>query len=168
MSHNYRNLLEYRKCIECGSSDICFLRKIPLYCYPECVQSFVISIPNTAFMYQKPTRQWHANYKVIQEEIVQYYDSNNCRLSGNEAYYLTIEAQQESDRQRIRELFKQYLDIAAKATEDKNPGVSIIFDGIGLVLASDYLEAVSKIFSLFKAFGQINIKATNRCGLELS
>lgn len=42
------------------------------------------------------------------------------------------------------------LDIAAKATEEENPEISIMFNGIGLVLASDYVEAVSKIFSMLK------------------
>lgn len=139
-----------------------------MYHYPENVQNFVISMPQSAFKYQPQTRQWHANYQEIQKQMVQYYDSNNCRLSDNVAHYLTIEAQKESDRQKIRELFKQYLDIAAKATEDNNPEVSIMFDGIGLVLASDYLEAVGKIFSMFKTMEKIIINTTNRCGLELS
>ena len=81
---------------------------------------------------------------------MQYYDINDCGLSGNEKNYLTIEEQKISDRQRIKELFKQFLDVAAKSTEDTNPEISILFDEIGLVLASDYLEAVSKIFSMFK------------------
>lgn len=167
VSQNYKNMLEYRSCNTCGSRNVCFLRKIPLYHYPEYVQNFVISVPNTIFTYQEPTKQWHANYQAIQEQIVQYYDSNNCRLSDNVAHYLTIEAQKESDRQKIRELFKQYLDMAAKATEDKNSELSIMFDGIGLVLASDYLEIVSKIFSMFKTWEKINVKNTDRCGFEL-
>ena len=123
-------------------------------------------MPQPAFRYQPQTGQWHAKYQAIQEQIVQYYDANNCRLSDNVAHYLTIEAQKESDRQKIREIFKQYLDMAAKATEDKNPELSIMFDGIGLVLASDYLEIVSKIFSMFKTLEKINIKNTDRCGFE--
>lgn len=166
MIHKYTNILEYRNCNKCGSRNICFLRRLPLYYYPEYVQDFVINIPQSAFTYQPQTRQWFAKHQEIQERIVQYYDENNCRLSGNEAYYLTIEAQQDSDRQRIKELFKNYLDIAAKATEEKNPEMSIMFEGIGLVLASDYLDAVGKIFSMLKTLGQIKINATNRCGLD--
>ena len=167
MSQNYKNMLEYRSCNTCCSRDVCFLRRIPLHHYPEYVQNFVISMPQPAFRYQPQTRQWHAKYQAIQEQIVQYYDSNDCRLSDNVAHYLTIEAQKESDRQKIREIFKQYLDMAAKATEDKNPEISIMFDGIGLVLASDYLEIVSKIFSMFKTLGKINIKNVDRCSFEL-
>ena len=167
MSHNYKNLLEHRNCNKCGSRNICFLRRMPLYQYPEYVQNFVISMPQSAFTYHPQTRQWHANYQKIQQQMVQYYDSNNCTLLGNEDYYLTAEGQQESNRQRIRELFKNYLDIAAKATEDNNPEVSIMCDGIGLVLASDYLEAVGKIFSMFKTLKKTRINATNRCSMEL-
>lgn len=167
MSRNYRNLLEYRNCNVCGSRNICFLWRMPLYQYPEHVQNFVISMPQSAFKYQSQTRQWHANYQEIQKQMVQYYDSNNCTLSENEANYLAVEAQQESDRQRIRVLFKNFLDFAARATEDKDPELSIMFDGIGLVLASDYLEAVGKIFSMFKTMEKNKINTTNRCGLEL-
>lgn len=135
--------------------------------YPENVQNFVISMPQSAFEYQPQTRQWHANYQEIQKQIVQYYDLNNCELLGNKVPILTNIAQRESDRQRIRELFKQYLDMAAKVTEDKNPELSIVFDEIGLVLASDYLEAVGKIFSMFKSMEKIKINEINRCSSEL-
>lgn len=166
MSDIYGNMLRYRNCNKCASKNICFLRRIPLDSYPEYVQNFVINIPRSAFAYQSHTGQWHAKYQKIQEQIVEYYDLNNCRLIGNDAHYLSIVNQKESDRQKIRELFKQYIDLAAKATEDKNPEVSIMFDGIGLILASDYLETVGKIFSMLKTMGQIRNNITNRCGLE--
>ncbi len=167
MSYNYRNMLQDRNCNKCLSRHICFLRRIPLYHYPENVQNFVISMPQPVFKYEFQTRQWHANYQEIQKQIVQYYDLNNCELIGDNARVLTNIAQRESDRKKIRELFKQYLDVAAKATEEKNPELSIMFDGIGLVLASDYLDAVGKIFSMFKTLEKIEINETNRCGLEL-
>ena len=84
------------------------------------------------------------------------------KLLGNDVRVLTNIAQRESDKQKIRELFKQYLDMAAKATEEKNPELSIMFDGIGLALASDYLEAVGKIFSMFKTLEKIKINETNK------
>ena len=164
----YRNTLRYRRCNECSIRDICFLRIMPLHHYPEYVQDFVMSIPHSAYTYQSKTRQWYAKYQEIQEWIIQYYDANSCVLLGNETGYLSIEAQRDSDRKRIRELFKHFLDIAAKATEDKEPELSIVFDGIGLVLASDYLEAVGKIFSMFKTREKMRISSTNRCGFESS
>ena len=163
LNYMYKNLLELRPCVKCLSSDICFLRKISLNRYPEHVQEFVITTPNSAFSYQENTKQWYANYQAIQERIVEYYNSNDCGLSGNERRYLTNEMQKESDRQKIRELFKRFLDAAAKATEDKNPEISIMFEGIGLVLASDYLEAVSKIFSMFKTLGKVTYNSAERC-----
>ena len=168
VNNNYRNILEYRNCNKCSSKHICFLRRMPLNQYPENVQNFVISMPRPIFKYEPQTRQWYANYQDIQKQIVQYYDLNNCELLGNEIHVLTNRAQRESDRQKIRALFKQYLDMAAKATEGKNPELSIMFDGIGLVLASDYLEAVGKIFSMFKTLEETKIHETNACGLRLS
>ncbi len=164
----YINILEYRKCNECGIRNICFLRKMPLYHYPEYVQDFVMSIPQSVYTYQPQTRQWYAKFQEIQEWIIRYYDANNCVLSGNETGYLSIDEQQDSDRKRIRELFKRFLDMAAKTTEDKDPELSIVFDGIGLVLASDYLEAVGKIFSMLKTKEKMRINTINRCGLESS
>ncbi len=167
MNYNQRSLLKYLNCNECLSRHICFLWRISLDYYPENVQYFVISMPQPAFKYKPQTKQWHADYQEIQKQIVQYYDVHNCELLGNNIRVLTNIAQRESDRQKIRELFKQYLDMAARATEEKNPELSIMFDGIGLVLADDYLKAVGKIFSMFKTSEKIIINGTNRCGLEL-
>ncbi len=168
MNFNYKNLLEYRDCNKCESRAICFLRRIPLNHYPENVQNFVIFRAKPAFNYWDSTRQWHASYQEIQRQVVQYFDSNHCELVGNEVRILTNTVQRESDRQRIRELVKQYLDMAAKATEDKDPELSIVFDGIGLILASDYLEAIGKIFSMFKTIEQIKIDHTKNCSLVFS
>ncbi|MBO5033681.1 MAG: hypothetical protein J6C19_11455 [Lachnospiraceae bacterium] len=118
--------------------------------YTEQVQNFLTNVLNTSFSYEEQKRLWGANYWSVQEQLVRYYDVQNCELIGNKKPFLTNEGQRENDRQKIRELFKQMLDIAAKATEEKNPEMSIMFDGIGLVLASDYADAVSKIFSMLK------------------
>ena len=52
-------------------------------------------------------------------------------------------------------IFKQLLDVAAKATERSDPKTSIMFDGIGLVLADNYIEAVHKILSMFQKYDKI-------------
>lgn len=150
MGNQYKNMLNPVDCSKCGYRNVCFLRKVSLSKYPEQVQEFVIKLPRKTFLYQEQERLWYVNYQTIQEQLVRYYDVHNCELMGNEKPFLTNEEQKENDRQKIRELFKQMLDIAAKATEKKNPEMSIMFDGIGLVLASDYVEAVSKIFSMLK------------------
>lgn len=159
----YKNLLKSCPCNGCYSWDTCYLRKMPLCHYPENVQNFIISMPYAFIGYQDRIRLWYANYQAVQERLVQYYDFNNCRLLGNENRCFTNEAQKESDRQKIRELFKQLLDIAAKATEDKDPQMSIVFDEIGLILASDYLEAVGKVFSMLKTLNKINNNFSGRC-----
>lgn len=43
-----------------------------------------------------------------------------------------------------------------------------MFDGIGLILASDYLEAIGKIFSMYKTMEQIKIDHTKNCSLVFS
>lgn len=61
-----------------------------------------------------------------------------------------MKLKKDSDRQFIIKQFKDFLEVAANATENKNPELSIMFDGIGLILASDFLEVISKVFSIMK------------------
>lgn len=157
MNNQYKNMLNALDCSKCGCRNVCFLRKVSLSKYPEQVQEFVIKLPKNTFLYRERERVWNANYLTIQEQLVLYYDVHNCELIGNQKPFLTNDRQKENDRQKIREIFKQMLDTAAKATEEKNPEISIMFDEIGLVLASDYVEAVSKIFSMLKT----DIKSDN-------
>ena len=145
MGKQYINMLNYLDCSKCGYRNVCFLQKISLSKYPEQVQEFVIKLPQNTFLYREREGLWNANYLTVQEQLVRYYDVHNCELIGNKKTFLTNERQRENDRQKIRELFKQMLDIAAKATEEKNPEMSIMCDGIGLVLASDYVEAHKKL-----------------------
>lgn len=150
MNGQYKSLLNLSVCNQCRYRNVCFLQHISMQKYSEPVQIFLANVLNTSFSYQEQKRLWNANYWSVQEELVRYYDIHNCELIRNDKPFLDNEGQRENDRQKIRELFKQMLDIAARATEEKNPEMSIMFDGIGLVLASDYAEAVSKIFSMMK------------------
>lgn len=163
MSKQYKNMLNALDCSKCGCRNVCFLQKISLSKYPEQVQEFVIKLPQNTFLYREREGLWNANYLTVQEQLVRYYDVHNCELIGNKKTFLTNERQRENDRQKIRELFKQMLDIAAKATEEKNPEMSIMFDGIGLVLASDYVEAVNKIFSMLKTAIKSDNHFTGEC-----
>jgi len=140
-----------------------FLQKAPLSKYPEQVQEFVIKIPSNTFSYREDEGLWYANYWTIQEQLVRYYDTHNCELVSNRKPFLNNERQREDDIQKIREVFKQMLDIAARTTEEKNPEISIMLDGIGLVLTSDYIEAVSKIFSMLKTIIKNDKYFSERC-----
>lgn len=115
------------------------------------------------FSYNETNHRWYANYKSIENQIIAHYDTNNCWIQENRRYPLSLTAQKESDRQYIRDEFKRLLDIAAKATEDTDPVASIIFDGIGLVLASDYLEAVHKVLSMINTLGKSLQMGEPRC-----
>ena len=156
-------MLNFSVCNKCKYRNVCFLQQISTQKYTEPVQNFLINALNISFGYQEKKKVWSANYLAVQEQLVQYYDAHNCKLIENEKPFLTNERQQESDKEKIRELFKQMLDIAAKATEDKDPQMSIMFDGIGLVLASDYIEAVSKIFSMLKTAAKHDNHFSREC-----
>lgn len=163
MSQNIYNMWNSHVCVSCNYRNVCFIRQVSLQGYSEQVRSFLISVLNMEFSYRQQENKWYANYWVIQEQLVYYYNTHGYELEGNRKPFLTNESQRENDREKIRELFKQMLDAAAKAYEDKNPEISIILDGIGLVLASDYVEAVSKIFSMLKTAIKIDNHFSGRC-----
>lgn len=146
----YKNILNMQRCYNCKIRNTCFLRCMPLQNYPGEIQNFMIQIPSKAYQYRDGEQRWHADYHAIQGKIVEYYNSYDCYILGNENYALTNEAQKDSDRQFIIKQFKDFLEVAANATENKNPELSIMFDGIGLILASDFLEVISKVFSIMK------------------
>lgn len=150
MGQKYNNMWNSPVCRLCDYRNVCFLRQVSLQKYSKQVLNFLIGLFNMEFSYQQYESKWYANYWSIQEQLVYYYNIHNCELEGNKKVFLTNESQRENDREKIRELFKQMLDAAAEVYKDKSPGISIILDGVGLVLASDYVEAVSKIFSMFK------------------
>lgn len=148
----YKNLLSSKKCNGCYSRDFCFLRKMPLHNYPESTQNFIIHIPNSLFYFNKSEYRWHTNHQDILKQIITCYNAQCNIIQENLKPFLSVEAQRECDRQFIENKFKQLLDVAAKATEKSAPEISIVFDGIGLVLASDYLEAVHKVLSMFQKY----------------
>lgn len=161
----YNNVLNLGKCSTCPTRNFCFLRKMPLQSYPEATQNFVIHLPSNIFSYSNVERRWHAHYKSIEDQIIAYYDTYNCYIPNNIKCPLSTEAQREKDRKFIREKFKHFLEIAAKATENTAPEASIIFDGIGLVLASDYIEAVHKTLSMFSKYDKMIKVNENACPL---
>lgn len=151
----------------CNSSlygrEKCFLQRMPLQNYPETTQAFMIHLPARAYEFSSVDHRWHADYHRIGNQLIEYYDLYNCSMPDNVKGPLTA-AQRDSDHQRIREeLFKNLLDFAAKATEDSDPIASILFDGIGLILASDYLEAVHKVLSMFKTYNKATDSYNDAC-----
>lgn len=150
MDQKYRIMWSSPACSKCDYRNVCFLRQVSFQKHSEQVQNFLIDMLNMGFSYRQQEHKWYANYWISQEQLVHYYNIHNCRLEGNWKPFLTNESQRENDREKIREQFKQMLDVAAEVYEDKKPEMSIFLDGVGFILASDYVEAVSKIFSMLK------------------
>ena len=151
----YKNVLDLRKCNKCSFINSCFLRRMPLQNYPESTQNFIVNIPGRLFSFDRTENMWHTNYQAILGQIIAHYNAQNNIIQENSKPVLSFEAQRESDRQLIRDKLKQLLDVAAKATEKSDPKTSIMFDGIGLVLASDYIETVHKILSMFQKYDKM-------------
>ena len=159
----YKNILNQQQCYRCPSRTFCFLRRIPLQYYPESTQYFVKTISPQAFTFNGTKRIWYANYHMILDQIITYYNSQPNFIQQNRLLGLMEDAQRESDRQFIRDRFKKLLEAVAKLTEETAPEASIVFDGIGLVLASDYLEAVHKILSMINTYNKMSYVNDNRC-----
>lgn len=159
----YKNILNQQQCYRCPSRTFCYLRRIPLHYYPESTQYFVKTISPQAFTFDETKRIWHANYHMILNQIITYYNDQPNFIQQNRLFVLMEDAQRESDRQFIRDGFKKLLGAAAKATEESDPEASIVFDGIGMVLASDYLEAVHKIMSMINTYSKMSYPNDDRC-----
>lgn len=89
----YKNILNMQRCYNCKIRNTCFLRCMPLQNYTEEIQNFMIQIPSKAYQYSDVEQRWHADYHAIQGKIVEYYNSYDCYILGNENYALTNEAQ---------------------------------------------------------------------------
>ena len=159
----YKTILNQQQCYRCPSRTFCFLQRIPLHYYPENTQYFVKTIPSQAFSYNNKERVWYANYQIILNQMITYYNNQPNFIQQNRLFVLMEDAQRESDRQFIRDRFKMLLEAVAKATEESDPEASIVFDGIGLVLASDYLEAVHKILSMINTYNKMSYVNDDRC-----
>ena len=159
----YKNILNQQQCYRCPSRTFCFLRRIPMQYYPENTQYFVKTIPSQAFTFDGTKRIWYANYHMILDQIITYYNSQPNFIQQNRLLVLMEDAQREIDKQFIRDRFKRLLEAAAKLTEETNPEASIVFDGIGLILASDYLEAVHKILSMINTYNKMSYANGDRC-----
>ena len=159
----YKNILNQQQCYRCPSRNFCFLRRIPLQYYPQSTQYFVKTIPSQAFSYNNKERVWYANYQIILNQMITYYNNQPNFIQQNRLFVLMEDAQRESDRQFIRNRFKMLLEAVAKATEESDPEASIVFDGIGLVLASDYLEAVHKILSMINTYNKMSYANDDLC-----
>ena len=159
----YMNLLSQLNCNNCPNKDVCFLQRMPLQNYPEATQYFILKPLSQFFKFDNKSHRWRADYQAIENQLIVYYDSWNYFIPANNQVVLSPEAQKESDRKFIRDTFKHLLDIAAKATEDSDSVASMLFDGIGLVLASDYLEAVHKVLSMFRTCSKAVNSYDNAC-----
>lgn len=123
----------------------------------------------TDFWIQKPqTIFWHDNngvcytrYEWLQDYLLEYCGKNYPWKSPiymeSSSGQVVLASDSNLYEKIIKEIFKTAIDIAAEVTKDRNPQVSIMLDGIGLVLADDIIEAVKKVISILdKCYNQIN------------
>ncbi len=143
----YRSVLNQKLCEQCYIRNICFLRNMPLQNYPTGSQLLVKQIPSEAY-FLDAENHWHGNYFVVQDYFISYYNKFGGYIQENKSPVFSPKGQRDSDIALIRREFKLLLTIASERTKESDPIASIMFDGIGLVLASDYLEAVNKIYSM--------------------
>lgn len=113
--------------------------------------NFWIQMPQKIF-WQDNNGICHTRYEWLQDYLVEY-----CRNSypWNMPIYMEVDygkvvyiSDAYTYENHIKDIFKKAIDIAAEATKDKNPQLSIMFDGIGLILADDVKEAIKKVFSI--------------------
>lgn len=92
------------------------------------------------------------SYKALEDKIIGYY---------RKTYMLQDPAQNRNDlkqgiqdsfaddyENKAKEMLKSAIDLAAHATQENNPQLSILFEGIGLIYADNLVEAVDKVISM--------------------
>ena len=115
------------------------------------VDDFLRQLPQAIF-WQDNNGVCYTRYEWLQDYLVNYcrkmypcympvYMETDC---GQVIYISDIYSYENN----IKQMFKKAIEVAAEATKDKNSQLSIMFDGIGLVLADDVKEAIKKVFSI--------------------
>ena len=101
-----------------------------------------------AFEYKWNENIWHSNLDNFDGVFSKYLVTYGGWVPTNAQHHLTLEEQRKSDLEYIRETLKQLLTAASDVTKNTDPMSSIMFDGIGLVLASDSMDAVNRVVSM--------------------
>lgn len=81
--------------------------------------------------------RWNAPYSIFENNYVSYWSNSPSVFP-------------QQDEQVYRHNFKTAIDAASYATKDSSPVASIVFDSIGLMTASNFLEAVIKTLSIIE------------------
>lgn len=102
----------------------------------------------------------YTKYEWLQDYLIEYCRIHypwrmpiNMEVAYGQVVYVSDAYTYEK---HIKDIFKKEIDIVAEVTKDRNPQLSIMFDGIGLVLADDVNEAVKKVFSILEKAIKMN------------
>ena len=149
MNINRSPYINLKKCSTCRARNNCFLingNKLS-YCSDNS-QKVIVDLMPKAFKYKWDEQIWHSNLDNFDGVFSKYLVTYGGLILANAQYCSTLEERHESDLKYIRETLKHLLTAASEATKDTDPISSIMFDGIGLVLASDYMDAVNRVASM--------------------
>ena len=149
MNINYSPYINLNKCSTCSARNNCFLingNKLS-YCSNNS-QKVLVDLMPKEFEYKWDENIWHSNLDNFDGVFSKYLVTYGGWISANNYQCLDSEEQLKSDLEYIRETLKHLLTAVSEATKDTDPISSIMFDGIGLVLASDYMDAVNRVVSM--------------------
>ncbi len=156
MKINCIRYINFKKCSFCRINKKCFL--INGNKLSQCLrnsQNVIVSLMSNAFEFKWDENIWHGNLDNFDAVFANYFATYGGWVPANIQPCLSLEEQNKSDLKYIKETLKKLLTAASKATKDNDPISSIMFDGIGLVLASDYMEAVDKVISMISTAKKI-------------
>lgn len=156
MNINLSPYINLNICSTCRVRKNCFLingNKLS-YCLNSS-QKVIIDLMPKAFEYKWNENIWRSNLDNFDGVFSKYLVSYGGWVPANAQHHLTLEEQRKSDLEYIREMLKQLLTAASDATKNTDPMSSIMFDGIGLVLASDYMDAVNRVVSMISTAAKV-------------
>ena len=89
-------------------------------------------------MYMNNAGQWHVPYAPMEANYIGYWLGS----------YYVPQAEQQRRQEYLRSCFKDAIDVVAHMTKDQYPVFSLFLDGIGLMTADSFSEAIMKAASM--------------------
>lgn len=92
------------------------------------------------------------SYKVLEDKIIEHYRKTymlqDPARNRNDLKQEILDSFTDEYENKTKEMLKSVIDMAAQATQENNPQLSILFEGIGLIYADNLVEAVDKVISM--------------------
>lgn len=100
------------------------------------------------------------SYNALEDKIIGYYRKTyvlqNPVQNRNDLKQGIQDSFADEYENKVKEMLKSAIDMAAEATKENNPQLSILFEGIGLIYVDNLVEALDKVISMLNTAMKAN------------